>query len=392
MSTQTSIGRIFSIKTPREIIFGCGCHEQLGEVLGRFGVEGVVLVTDPGLVKAGVCETVCGQLATLDMEYRVFDNMRPDPNIESVDDCLAVIKSIDARLVVGLGGGSALDVAKCAAAVAVNGGNIAEYVGIDKLPQRGLPTILMPTTAGTGSEVSPVAILTDRKEQNMKLGIVSANIYCDIAMIDPMLTITCPPDVTAASGMDALTHALEIYTNKHAVAFTDTLMCEAILLAMNNLRQCVSNGRNQAAREGMALASLYAGMGLGPVNTAAVHALAYPLGGMFDVPHGLANSILLPYVLEFNRPVCADKLASLAEKLGICVNDNSDMQASAFIEAVKKLSMDVGIAQKLCEIDIPQAHIPQMAAAAMKVTRLLNNNPREVSLEDAVMIYGAAHH
>ena len=392
MHTPGDMSRVFSIRTPREIMFGARCHEQLGEVIGKFDVKAVVVVTDPGLVKAGVCDKIGELISALGIEYKVFDNIRPDPNIESVDDCLAVIKSIDAQLVVGLGGGSALDVAKCAAAVAGNGGNIADYVGIDKLPRRGLPTVLLPTTSGTGSEVSPVAILTDRKEENMKLGIVSPNIYCDIAMIDPTLTITCPPTVTAASGMDALTHAIEIYTNKFAVAFTDVLMCEAILLAMNNLRECVSNGSNETAREAMSLASFYAGMGLGPVNTAAVHALAYPLGGMFDVPHGLANSILLPYVLEFNRSACADKLAGLAKKLGICVNDNADKQASAFIEAVKKLSIDVGIPQNLCEIDVPQEQIPQMASAAMNVTRLLKNNPRKVSLDDAVKIYEAAHH
>ena len=391
MGEEKIRSRILSMKTAGEIVFGAGAQERLGEVIESLGADAVVLVTDAGLVKSGVAAKIGELISAVGVKLKVFDGLRADPDIESVDECLAVIKSINAKVVVGLGGGSAMDVAKGAAAVAVNGGNIADYVGTDKLPRRGLPTILMPTTSGTGSEVSPIAILTDRKEQNMKLGVVSDHLYCDAAIIDPLLTVTCPAKVTAASGMDALTHAIEIYTNKFAPPFTDTIMVEATMLAMRNLSTCVHNGTDEAAREAMSLASVYAGMGLGPVGTGAVHALAYPLGGMFDVPHGLANSMLLPYVLEYNRPACVGKLAALADKLDICSGSSNDEKASGFMEAVRKLSIEVGIPQKLREIDIPEEKIPEMAKSAMTVERLLKNNPREVTLADAEAIYRSAY-
>jgi len=248
----------------------------------------------------------------------------------------------------------------------------------------------MPTTSGTGSEVSPIAVISDRK-QHLKLGIVSPHLYCDTAIIDPLLTVSCPPNTTAASGMDALTHAVEIYTNKFAVPMIDALALEAIRLAGKHLSACVHDGKNLDARAGMSLASLYAGLGLGPVNTAGVHALAYPLGGTFDIPHGLANSILLPYVMEFNRFANEEKYAGIADALGVCGVEKVEEKAAAAVEKIVELSKDVGIPQRLREINIPQDAIPQMAESAMKVTRLLKNNPREITFEDAKNIYEKAY-
>ena len=290
----------------------------------------------------------------------------------------------------GLGGGSSLDVAKVTAVLKINKGQVEDYVGTDKVPRKGLPTVLVPTTAGTGSEVSPIAVISDKK-QRLKLGIVSRHLYCDLAVVDPVLTVSCPANVTAFCGVDTLTHAIEIYTNKLSVPIIDGLVLEAIRLVGRSLSRCVHNGEDLTAREGMSLAALYAGLGLGPVNTAAVHALAYPLGGMFNVPHGLANSILLPYVMEFNRPACEAKFGRIAEAMADGGISHRGYKAAAAVKMVSELLRDTGIPSRLRDINIPEGAIPEMAAAAMKVTRLLNNNPREVKLGDAENIYRLAY-
>lgn len=375
-----------SIKTPGEILFGLGVSKQLPDRVKTFGTSGVVVVTDPGLVKAGVVGQITDLLRAEAITFEIFDQVRPDPDIESVDACIEVITQTNAELVVGLGGGSALDVAKIAAALKVNDGRVADYVGVDILPQKGLPTILLPTTSGTGSEASPIAVLTERKEENMKRGIVSPHLYADVAIVDPKLTFSCPASVTAASGMDTLTHAIEEFTNKFASPLIDPLALEAIRLVMSNIKQCIDRPNDIEARQAMSLASLYGGIGLGPVNTAAVHALAYPLGGMFDVPHGLANSILLPYVLDFNRPACSDRMDTIALRLGIA-EPEKEQRVSGMVESIKTLSLQVGIPAKLRDIQIPESSIPQMAKSAMTVQRLLKNNPREVNVQDAEQIY-----
>jgi len=380
-----------SIKTPGEILFGPGASKQLPDRVKTFGASGVVVVTDPGLVKAGVVGQITDLLRAEAIPFEIFDRVRPDPDIASVDFCLELINSSRANLIVGLGGGSALDVAKMAAALKLNGGKVADYVGVDKLPRKGLPTILLPTTSGTGSEVSPIAVLTERKKENMKMGVVSPYFLADIAIVDPVLTFSCPASVTAASGMDTLTHAIEEYTNKFASPIIDTLALEAISLVLIHLKRCIDQPENLEARQAMSLASLYGGLGLGPVNTAAVHALAYPLGGLFDIPHGLANSILLPYVLEFNRPACLDRLDRIAVLMGIQVEAAKEDRVTSLIETIKTLSRQVGIPAQLREIKIPEEAIPRMAESAMTVQRLLKNNPRDVSVEDAEQIYRSAY-
>jgi alcohol dehydrogenase class IV len=380
-----------SIRTPGEILFGPDASKQLPDRAKTFNPSGVVVVTDPGLVKAGVVGQITDLLRAEAIPFEIFDQVRPDPDIESVDFCLKLINSSRANLIVGLGGGSALDVAKMAAALQVTGGKVADYVGVDRLPEKGLPTILLPTTSGTGSEVSPIAVLTERKEENMKMGVVSPYLLADVAIVDPLLTFSCPASVTAASGMDTLTHAIEEYTNKFASPIIDTLALEAITLVMGHLKQCIDQPENLEARQAMSLASLYGGLGLGPVNTAAVHALAYPLGGLFDIPHGLANSILLPYVLEFNRPACLDWLDRIARRLEIQPGAEKEDRVTALIENIKSLSREVGIPAHLCELKIPEGTIGQMAKSAMTVQRLLKNNPRDISLADAEQIYRNAY-
>jgi len=386
---KCSVGRVVEIKTPGSIVFGAGACERLAGRIKALSKGAALIVTDAGLVKAGVAEKIEGLVSSAGIEVAIFDGVEPDPDKENVYECVDAVKSTGADVLVGVGGGSSLDVAKVAAVLSVNEGELSDYVGIGKVPRRGLPTVLLPTTAGTGSEVSPIAVISDRK-QHLKLGVVSEHLYCDLAIVDAGLAVSCPANITASAGMDTLTHAIEIYTNKFAVAIIDGIELEAIRLVGRYLRRCVKDGGDLAAREGMSLAALYGGLGLGPVNTAAVHALAYPLGGTFDVAHGLANSILLPYVMEFNRPACEEKFAKIADALGIDGGGVSD-KASAAVKAVVELSKDVGIPQHLRDINIPEDAIPQMAVGAMKVTRLLNNNPREMMEDDARWIYEKAY-
>ena len=388
---ESLTNRIVEIKTPGSILFGPGASQSLSDRIKNFPEGPIVIVTDPGLVKAGVAERIQGLLCSADRRVQVFDSVQPDPDKECVEQCLEMVRAADAKLLLGLGGGSSLDVAKVTAILRAHGGTMSDYVGIDKVPDRGLPTILLPTTSGTGSEVSPIAVISDRK-QHSKLGIVSPHLYCDLAIVDPSLTLSCPANVTASSGIDALTHAVEIYTSKSSAALIDPLALEAIRLVGQHLSNCVRDGSNLTARSGMSLAALFAGLGLGPVNTAAVHAMAYPLGATFDVPHGVANSLLLPFVMEFNLTANPQKYARIAAALGEDTKGLSPSEAAQrSVQAVVRLSKDLGIISRMRDLNIPADAIDDMAASAMKVSRLLKNNPREITVDGARQIYQNAY-
>ena len=373
------------------LIVGVGTVGELPDVLRQLGAARPMLVTDAGLAKAGLCDRVADGIASAGLPCTVFDRVEPDPKIEIVYECRDAARHGDCDAIVGLGGGSSLDIAKVTAVVLANGGEVADYLGVDNIPAPGLPTVMLPTTAGTGSEVTPIAVLSDKAE-HLKKGIVSGHLYPDVALVDPALAVTLPPHVTAYTGVDALTHAVEAYTNKHAQPFIDTFALAGIRLIGENLRQAVAVGDDIRARCNMALASLYGGMCLGSVNTAAVHALAYPLGGTFDVPHGVANSLLLPYVMEFSRDSDPRKYAHIAAALGEDIDGLTQPQAAErSVSAVRKLCGDIGIVSRMRELSIPADAVDEMAEAAMKVTRLLSNNPRDVHLEDAKRIYRNAY-
>jgi alcohol dehydrogenase class IV len=386
-----SENRILQFQMSGRLVMGVGAVAQLGQVVERLGGGTVLVVTDPGLVQAGICLQVTQKLDDAKISWRLYDKVEPDPRIEIVNDCLEVAKAGACDILIGLGGGSSLDITKVVSVMLTNGGKVSDYVGIDKIPRRGLPMILIPTTAGTGSEVTPIAVLSDKAEQ-LKKGLVSDKLYADVALIDPQLSISLPARVTAFTGMDALTHAIEVYTNKFADPFIDVFALEATRLIAIHLRTAVHEGSNIEARSAMSTASLLGGLGLGAVNTAAVHALAYPLGGEFNVPHGVANSLLLPYVMEFNLPAAPERFAKLAQMMGEDISGLSAMDAGKkAVDAVARLSADIGIVSSMQELGIPESSIEGMAHAAMKVTRLLNNNPRELSVDDARMIYQKAY-
>ena len=279
--------------------------------------------------------------------------------------------------VLGIGGGSALDVAKLTAALARGGPPVREVFGINLLAGRELFLVCLPTTSGTGSEVSPNAILLDETDQ-MKKGVVSPHLVPDAAIVDPFLTLSVPPAVTAATGLDALTHCIEAYANKFAHPAVDHYALEGIRLISANLLRAVQNGGDAEARAALALGSLYGGLCLGPVNTAAVHALAYPLGGRFHVAHGVSNAVLLCEVLRFNLPHAAERYAKVAAALGAEGNGSPLSAAQRGVEHLARLTQLCGVPQRLSELGVPREAIPSMAKAAMQVTRLLKNNPRSV--------------
>lgn len=373
------------------LIMGNGAINELGNVIKRLGKKKILIITDKGIVAAGIGDRVKQILNNEKIINEAFDKVEPDPRIEIVYDCLNMAKEGKHDVFIGLGGGSSLDIAKAVSVLLTNGGDILNYVGIDKITRDGLDTILIPTTAGTGSEVTPIAVLSDKKE-HLKKGIVSDKLYPTVALVDPELTISLPPATTAYTGIDALTHAIEAYTNKFSQPFVDTFALESIHLVGKYLRRAVNCGKDLEARYNMALASLYGGMCLGSVNTAGVHALAYPLGGTFDIPHGVANSLLLPYVMEFNLISNLEKYANIATALGEKVTGLSLRETAEYsVKAVFQLSKDIGIISKMRELNIPEDIIDDMAESAMKVTRLLNNNPRKITSDDARKIYTNAY-
>ncbi|MHC4122544.1 MAG: iron-containing alcohol dehydrogenase [Planctomycetota bacterium] len=374
-----------------KLIMGIGVINELPNVINTLNKNKPLIVTDKGIIEAGIYKRIKETLENANIKSDCFDQVEPDPEIEIAYKCTTAARDGDYDVLIGIGGGSSLDIAKAASILLTNHSDVTEYIGIDKIPEAGMDTILIPTTAGTGSEVTPILVLSDKKE-HLKKGIVSDKLYSKVALIDPELIISLPPYPTAYTGIDALTHSIEAYTNKYAQPFIDTFALESIRLIGQNLRKAVKSGDDIEARYNMSLASLYGGLCLGSVNTAGVHALAYPLGGTFEVPHGIANSLLLPYVMEFNLTGNLEKYANISVALGEHVAGLPLVEAAGrAVKAVVQLSKDIGIISKMRDLNVPFQAIDDMAKNAMKVTRLLNNNPREITENDAKQIYKNAY-
>ncbi len=368
---------------------GPGALSRLDEEIRKLNGSRVALVTDPGLVEAGVVDRV---LECTKTELLVYQGVRPEPPYEVVHRCVDFLKENGCDLVIGLGGGSSMDVAKMAAVMMANVGRVSDYWGADRIPRPGLPIIAIPTTAGTGSEVSPAAVFVDPSDEAKK-GVRSDFLLPEVAILDPVLTLGLPQLLTASTGMDALVHALEAYTSTKATLMSDAMAEQAIAVIGNNLRAAYARGNSLPARTSMLLGSLLAGMALGEAGVGAVHALAHVLGGRHGVGHGVANALFLPYVMAFNRIGCREKYAKVASLLGERVEGLSLDQASlAAVEAVRTLSGDLGIPQRLSDLGIPEDSLDLMAETSMQTQgRILANNPRVVSLSDAKRILREAY-
>jgi alcohol dehydrogenase class IV len=370
------------------IVHGRGMLAQLPAEIARLRGTKILLVTDPGIVKAGIANRVTTLLG--DFEVEIFTEVEPDPSIETVIACAARARAAGCDLVVGLGGGSALDVAKCAAAFVNNPGDVRDYLGIDKLPNAAVAKIMIPTTAGTGSEVTNVAVLSLKAEKTKK-GIVSRHLLADAAILDPELTLGLPPAVTAATGMDALTHAIEAYVSRFAQPLTDRFALDAIAMIAAALPTAVHNGADIAARETMLTASLYAGLAFGSAATGMVHGLAMPLGGQFDVPHGIANSVLLPHVMRWNLVAALPRYRDIARAMGMRVDHLSLREgAESAVAAVEQLARDVGIPATLDDLGVPRSAIEALAKDGMTNLRQVRPNPRNVTYEGLVLILEGA--
>jgi alcohol dehydrogenase class IV len=372
--------------TPR-ILMGRGALAQTAGEVHRLNGRKVLIVTDKGLVAAGLASRLESVLSGAGIAWGRFDAVDPDPRFEIAVQAAEMAKSEKADFVIGLGGGSPLDIAKVCSILATNSRAVSELFGIDMVPEAGLKTILIPTTAGTGSEVTPIAILSDEREK-LKKGIVSPRLFPAVAILDPELTLGVPPQVTAATGLDALIHAVEAFTSKNANSISDVLARQAMKLIFGNIQKAYANGEDLEARANMLEGSLLAGMAFANAGVTAVHAFAYPIGAEFHIPHGVANSIMLPPVMEFNMMGNLEKFAEMAEIFGEPVDGlNLRERARRMVKAIRELADDLRIPKHLSEFGVGEHHIPGLAQGVMKVTRLLANNPRRITQADAEDIY-----
>lgn len=377
-----------TIHFPGKLVFGEGTLAKLADEIKGSGDRCIFIVTVSALLPG--LEGFIDQLKQHNISVTVDTSIIREPSFEDFESLLKKAEPLNPDVVIGIGGGSVLDAAKLIAAQLGNTQSLAEIVGIGQLKGRKRKLVCVPTTAGTGSEASPNAILVDDAD-NQKKGIISPYLVPDLVYVDPLLTVSVPPQITAATGLDALTHCLEAYTNKFAHPYIDMYAFEGMRLIASGLVQAVRNGEDVEARAAVLMGSLLGGFCLGPVNTAGVHALSYPLGSMFHLPHGLSNALLLPHVMEFNLPSATGRYAGVARALG-CSNGADEMTlAREGIKKVQSLIEECGIPARLRDVGVTGEAIPEMATDAMKVTRLLKNNPRPITYNDAINIYSAAY-
>jgi alcohol dehydrogenase class IV len=379
---------------PAKIITGDGSAGAVGAEAQALGITRAVVVTDKVLhEKTDSVSKVVAGLQAVGVGVEVFDDVEPDPLVGTARRSAEFARRFTPDGIVGLGGGSPLDIAKATAAVLGNQTPLDQMWGVGNIPRPALPMILLPTTAGTGSEVTPNCILTDVKPDggHMKKGIVSPHILARTAIVDPLLTATAPPAVTAAAGMDALTHAIETYVSRNAQPITTPLALEAIRLIGKYLRRAVADGSDLEARRHMANASMLAGLAFANGFLGAVHAIAMAMGGQFNVAHGIANALMLPYVMEFNEMAVTEKFARIAAALGEPTQGLSEREAARRAAlAVHQLVTDVGLPHVLADVRISEDRIPALAEESFGNQRLLKNNPRSATLQDLSRILESA--
>ncbi len=382
----------FVFTTTRQLISEPGSVSQLGELCLQLGMQTPVIITDPGIVKVGLLEQAERALKSSNLPVLAYADVQADPP-ESV--VLAAVQyAIDqgADGIIGYGGGSAMDTAKLVALLACSGEQLSDIYGVDQVRGQRLPLIQVPTTAGTGSEVTPIAIVTTGA--STKMGVVSGRLQPDVALLDAELTLGLPAGVTASTGVDAMVHAIEAYTSRHKKnPYSDMLAHQALRLLSTNIRQAVAEPGDLSARQNMLLGAMMAGQAFANAPVAAVHALAYPLGGQFHISHGLSNSLVLPEVMRFNISQTTELYAELAPSImGNNVPFGSDTElASALIEYIAAMIAELGLPTRLRDVDIPESALNGLAEDAMGQQRLLINNPRDVEFEDALAIYKAAY-
>lgn len=380
----------FEFRTVPAMQVAWGGAQRLGEILsGRFQARKAMLITDAGLIKAGLIAPIAKALVASGFSVEIFDKVVADPPEHIVADCVESARQAGVDIVIGLGGGSSLDIAKLVAVLLVSDQALADMYGIGNVKGTRLPLVLVPTTAGTGSEVTNISIITTG--ETTKMGVVSPQLYADFVLLDAELTVGLPQVHTAATGIDAMVHAIEAYTGKHKKnPLSDVLAREALRLLGANLIAACTDGTDRQAREGILLGATLAGQAFANSPVAAVHALAYPLGGHYHVPHGLSNALMLGPVLRFNAKAAAPLYAELADVLGVEGEGDTAARSDAFVEHMEKLMDKSGAPRRLRDVGVTDNTLAILATDAMKQSRLLINNPVEVREEDALALYREA--
>lgn len=368
------------------IIFGKNEVLNIYKILKEKNIENVMIISDRKIKKIGVLKKIMDSLVERDILVTEFLDVEANPSIETVEKAKEVFVKSDAKLIIAVGGGSPMDVAKAVAILGTNGGDIRDYEGLEKVLKDTIPLIAVPTTAGTGSEVTAFSVITD-KLKNYKLTVVSKKIIPEYAILDPTLITSLPRLVAASTGIDALVHAIESYTSKAANSYTEAMAEKAISLIGKNLKNFVNDRNDMEAASNMLLASTYAGISFAGARLGNVHAMAHPLGGFFDIPHGIANAVLLPHVLEFNSSIDNEKY----KKMYYLLTEKSveDFKVSKLIDEIKTLLKDLSIFYSLSELGATPDKIDEMSADAMKSGNILVN-PRKTTIEDIKLIYGKA--
>ncbi|CCU77920.1 Alcohol dehydrogenase [Halanaerobium saccharolyticum subsp. saccharolyticum DSM 6643] len=371
----------FQIKT--KIIFGENKIEKLNDSLESFGVKRIMLVVDKGIIEAGLIDKVEKILKKSDFEYFIFDQVKPDPTIEIVNSGIKFLLENKVDALVAVGGGSPIDTAKAIRASFSNV-ELADKISVDKLP-----LITIPTTSGSGSEVTKAVVIKDENTKK-KFAVADENLAPDISIVDPIMTKTLPPQLTAIGGMDALSHCIESYVSHAAVLPFEMIATKGIEMVKNYLRPAVGNGNNMEARAGMSLASLFGGISLSNCGLGLVHAISHPLGGQFNIPHGLANTMILPYVMEFNIIANPAKFANIAYLFGVNIENMTEMEAACKgIEEIKKIKKDIGLDYSLNDFGVDK--FEYIAELALKEKLMLKSNPRSIEKKDIIKILRRAY-
>jgi alcohol dehydrogenase len=390
MTTSASFGA-FNFSTVPHIVSEAGAARKIGSLVAQHfsKVRRALIVTDGGFLKTGLVDAPIASLRDAGLQVSIFSDVVADPPEAVVLKAVEDARQAEVDLVIGLGGGSSMDVAKLIAVLAGSDQELKTMYGIGNVKGSRLPLVQVPTTAGTGSEVTPISIVTTGA--TTKMGVVSPQLYADLAVLDAELTVGLPPKVTAATGIDAMVHAIEAYTTKlKKNPLSDMLARQALTLLSNNIIAACEDGKNLQVRQAMLLGAMLAGQSFANAPCAAVHALAYPVGGIFHVPHGLSNSLVLPHVLRFNAPAAAPLYAELAEIVAPGASGSIEARTQALIDRMVQIAERTGIETQLRQVGIAESDLDRLADDAMLQTRLLTNNPREVLRDDARAIYAAA--
>lgn len=378
---------IYTLLNVGKIVAGINSIGALKDIVADFGAQKVLIITDQGVWHAGLIEKPKSILESAGIQVAIINDTPPEPDVQQVNEIFEAAKAIECQMIIGIGGGSAMDVAKIISIMLTNDVTLRELLAGAKIEKDGIPTLMIPTTAGTGSEATPNAIVLV-PEQELKIGIVSNKMMPNCVILDPLMTVKLPQAITASTGMDALAHAIECYISKKANPFSDTFALKAINLISRSLRTAYNEGQDTDARHDMILGAMFGGMCIATSSTTAVHALAYPLGGKYRIPHGLSNAILLPHVMKFNMDATEEKFKDIAIAMSINVTGLSTREAAEkMIENLYSLIKDLNIQCNLRDKGITECDLDLMVESASKVTRLLNNNPKPMTKDDIREIY-----